>query len=106
MEIEINKEYGSEGATVQSVLERGAENYEEAKEAAAGMYAKTVKAAGDALEQTKSYGSSHPGKAILISLGIGTGVGYLLGSGSRNRTERIARPVARAISTIAKEFMR
>jgi hypothetical protein len=58
-------------------------------------------------EQAKLYGRENPDKAILIALGIGVGLGFLLGASSRrSRTGRFARPVVNALSDIALEFLR
>jgi ElaB/YqjD/DUF883 family membrane-anchored ribosome-binding protein len=117
MDIEMNKyetrkqkEMGGPGrdsATAQSILERGAEAYGQVEKAVSDVSDKTAQAVSETYEQAKSYSRKNPGKAILIALGIGVGLGFLFGASSRHsRTGRIARPVVNALSDIALEFLR
>ena len=117
MDVEKNKyetpkqqmagEPGSASATAQSILERGAEVYGQAEQAVSDVYDKTAQAVSETYEQAKSYSSENPGKTILIALGIGVGLGFLLGASSRrSRTGRFAQPVVNALSDIALEFFR
>ena len=117
MDVEHNKyetpkqqmveEPGSASAAAQSILERGAEVYGQAEQAVSDVYDKTAQAVSETYEQAKSYSSENPGKTILIALGIGVGLGFLLGASSRrSRTGRFARPVVNALSDIALEFFR
>ena len=100
-------EPGSDSATAQSILERGAEAYGQAEKAVSEVSDKTAKAVSETYEQAKSYSRNNPGKAILIALGIGVGLGFLFGASSRHsRTGRIARPVVNALSDVALEFLR
>ena len=95
------------GDTAQSILERGAEAYGQAEKAVSEVYDKTAQAVGETYEQAKSYSKKNPDKALLIALGIGVGLGFLLGASShRSRTGRFARPVVNALSDIALEFLR
>lgn len=98
-------ELGSAGATVESTLERGAEVYGQAKEAVNDVYAKTAQAVSETYEKAKSYSTENPGKAMLIGLGVGVGLGFLLGANThQSRASRFARPVVNALSEIAREF--
>jgi ElaB/YqjD/DUF883 family membrane-anchored ribosome-binding protein len=117
MDIEKNKyetpkqqmvgEPGSASATAQSILERGAETYGQAEQAVSAAYEKTTQAVSETYGKVKSYSSENPGKTILIALGIGVGLGFLLGASSRrSRTGRFAEPVVNALSDIALEFFR
>ena len=119
MDIEKNKyetpkqqkvgEPGSASATVQSTLERGAQVYGQAEQAVSDVYDKTAKAVSKTYEQAKSYSNENPGKTILIALGIGVGLGFLLGASSssrRSRTSRFAQPVVNALSDLAQEYFR
>jgi ElaB/YqjD/DUF883 family membrane-anchored ribosome-binding protein len=117
MDIEKNKyetpkqqkvgEPGSASATAQSILDRGAEVYGQTEQAVSDVYDKTAQAVSETYEQAKSYSSENPGKTILIALGIGVGLGFLLGASSRrSRTGRLAQPVVNALSDIALEFFR
>ena len=100
-------EPGSAGATAQNTLERGAKAYGQAKEAVSDAYDKTAQTVSETYEQAKGYSSENPGKTILIALGIGVGLGFLLGASSRHsRTGRFAKPVVNALSDIALEFFR
>ena len=100
-------EPGSAGAAAQTMMERGAEVYGQAEQAVSDVYDKTAQTVSKTYEQAKSYSSENPGKAILIALGIGVGLGFLLGASSRHsRTGRFAQPVVNALSDIALEFFR
>jgi len=117
MEVEKNKyespeqqmvgEPGSASATAQSTLERGAKAYGQAEQAVSDAYDKTAQTVSETYEQAKGYSSENPGKTILIALGIGVGLGFLLGASSRrSRAGRFAQPVVNALSDIALEFFR
>ncbi len=117
MDVEHNKyktpkpqmvgEPGSAGDTTQGILEGGAEVYGQAEQAVSDVYDKTAQAVSETYEQAKSYSSENPGKTILIALGIGVGLGFLLGASSRRSgTGRFARPVVNALSDIALEVFR
>jgi ElaB/YqjD/DUF883 family membrane-anchored ribosome-binding protein len=100
-------EPGSASATAQTMMERGAEVYGQAEQAVSDVYDKTAQTVSETYEQAKSYGTENPGKTILIALGIGVGLGFLLGASSRHsRTGRFAQPVVNALSDIALEFFR
>ena len=101
------REPGSAGATAQSTLERGAQVYGQAEQAVSDVYDKTAQTVSETYEQAKSYSTENPGKTILIALGIGVGLGFLLSASSRrSRTGRLAQPVVNALSDIALEFFR
>jgi ElaB/YqjD/DUF883 family membrane-anchored ribosome-binding protein len=117
MDVEHNKreahkqqmvgEADSASATAESILERGAEVYEQAEQAASDVYDKTAQTVSETYEQAKNYSTENPFKTVLIALGIGVGVGFLLGASSRrSRTGRFAQPVVNALSDIALEFFR
>jgi len=117
MDVEKNKyetpkqqkvgEPGSASATAQTMMERGAEVYGQAEQAVSDVYDKTAQTVSETYEQAKSYSTENPGKTILIALGIGVGLGFLLGASShRSRTSRYAQPVVNALSDIAQEYFR
>ena len=96
-----------ESGTAESIMERGAEVYGQAKQAVSDVYDKTAKVVCKTCEQAKSYSSENPGKTILIALGVGIGLGVLLGAKThRSRTSRYAQPVVNALSDIALELFR
>ena len=92
----------------ETIIERGAEVYGQAEQAVSHVYDKTAQAVSETYDQAKSYSSENPGKTILIALGIGVGLGFLLGASSRRsgRGGRFAQPVVNALSDIALEFFR
>jgi ElaB/YqjD/DUF883 family membrane-anchored ribosome-binding protein len=97
----------SANAAAQSLLERGTEAYEQAEQAVSDVYDRTAQTVNETYEHAKSYSTENPGKTILIALGIGVGLGFLLGASSRrSRTGRIAQPVVNALSDIALEIFR
>lgn len=92
--------------------------YDKTSEAVGNAYDKTAEAAGNAYDKTSkavsttygvvvNYGSENPGKTILIALGLGAGVGFMIGAGYRSsRNSRFAQPVVNALSDIAMGFFR
>jgi ElaB/YqjD/DUF883 family membrane-anchored ribosome-binding protein len=104
---QIAAELDVAGADAQSILEHGADVYGQAEQAVSDVYDKTAEVVSQTYEQAKSYSIENPGKTILITLGIGFGLGLLLGAGSRrSRTGRFAQPVVNALSDIALAFFR
>jgi len=98
---------GSESDSAQDIQEHGAEDYEQAEHTVSDVYDKTAQAVNETCEQAKIYSRKKPGKAILIVLGIGVGLGFLLGVRSRaTRSGRFAKPVVNALSEIALESFR
>ena len=92
---------GSDHTAEQAFFKRGEEAYGQAEEAVSDAYDKTY-------EKARSYSSDNPGKSILIALGIGVGLGFILASSTRRPgvTGRIARPVVNALSDIALDYWR
>lgn len=92
--------------------------YDKTAEAAGNAYDKTSEVVGNAYDKTSkavsttygvvvNYGSENPGKTILIALGLGAGVGFMIGAGYRSsRNSRFAQPVVNALSDIAMGFFR
>jgi len=103
-----NKNTGTPGSdTAQSSMERGAEIYGHAEQAISDAYDKTSRKVSETYDRARNYSNENPGKSILIALGIGVGLGFLLGSGSRHsRTGRFAEPVVNALSDIALTYFR
>jgi len=100
-------ESASASATAQDMLERGAEVYEQTEQAVSDVYDKTAQTVSETYEQAKTYSTENPFKTVLIALGIGVGVGFLLGASTRrSRAGRFAQPVVNALSDIALEFFR
>ena len=103
---ELAEESGSD-STVQSTMERGAEIYGQAEEAVSAAYDKTALAVSETYEKARNYSSENPGRTMLAALGIGLGLGFILGAGSRRwRTGIYVRPVVSAFSDIALRFFR
>ena len=101
------EESGSAGAAAHSTLERGAEAYEQMEKTVSDIYDKTAQAVSETYEKARSYSNENPGKTVLIALGIGVGLGFLLGASSRrSRTGRFPEPVLNALSDIALELFR
>ena len=97
----------SGSADAQSILERRAEVHEQAEPAVSDGCEKTARVVSETYGQAKIYSRRNPGKTILIALGVGVGLGFLLGANSRHsRTGRFARPVVNALSDIALEIFR
>jgi len=102
------EESGSASAAAQNILEKSAEAYGQAEQVVSDVYDKTSEKVSETYEKAKDYSSENPGKVILIALGIGVGLGFLLGSSTRRSgvTGRLARPVVNALSDIALDFWR
>lgn len=91
----------------QRILKRGGEAYEHAEKAVSGVYDKAAQAVVKTYEHGKSYSRKNPGKAMFIALGLGVGIGFLFGGGSRHaRPGRFSRPVVNALSDIALQLFR
>ena len=100
-------EPGSASAAAQSTLDGGAEVYGQAERAVSEVYDKSAQTVSKTYEQAMSYSSENPGKTILIALGIGVGLGFLLGASShRLRTGGFDQPVVNALSDIASKLFR
>jgi ElaB/YqjD/DUF883 family membrane-anchored ribosome-binding protein len=98
---------GRMSAVAESILERGTEVYGKARHAVSTAYDKTSDKVSKTCVKAKVYSVENPGKTVLIALGIGAGVGFLLGAKShRSRTSRIAQPMVNALSDIALAFFR
>jgi len=130
MDVENHKNKADRhSAAAHTTMEQGAEILEKAGAAASDTYDKTAEAVGNAYDKTSEvvsdaydktskavsgtyemvmdYGSENPGKTILIALGVGAGVAFFLGAGSRRlRSGRFAQPVVNAIADIAMGFFR
>jgi hypothetical protein len=104
-----NRARGSDvGHATEDFANRGAEAYAKTKEAVSTAYDKTTEVLNDTYARVVIYGRKNPGKAMLIAFGAGTGVGFLLAAGGRNRsrTPYFGEPVVNAVSQIASEFLR
>jgi len=98
---------GGASATAQHVLERGCKVYGQAEQVVSDAYDKTAQAVSETYEKVKGYSTENPGRTILVALGIGVGLGFLLGANSRrSRTSRFAQPLVNALSDFALEFFR
>jgi ElaB/YqjD/DUF883 family membrane-anchored ribosome-binding protein len=95
-------------ADQQRNLEHGAEVLGQAQEAVSEVYDKTAQTVSETYAHVKRYGGKNPGKTMIIALGVGVGLGFLLGANSRRSgaTGRFARPVVTALSDVALEFFR
>ncbi len=102
------EESGSDSAADQSTLEHGAEVLGQAQEAVSDVYDKTARTVSQTYAHVKNYSSKNPGKTMILALGIGVGLGFLLGASSRRSgiTGRFARPVVNALSDVALGFFR
>jgi ElaB/YqjD/DUF883 family membrane-anchored ribosome-binding protein len=100
------EESGSVSAAAQNILEKSAEAYGQAEQVVSDVYDKTTEKVSETYEKAKSFSNENPGKSILIALGIGIGLGFLLGASTRRSgfTGRLARPVVNALSDIALDF--
>lgn len=106
-EQQSGKESGHDSAADQSLLERGTEALGSAEKAVGDVYDKTTQKVSETYEQAKSYSSDNPGKTVLIALGIGVGLGFLLGASTRHsRGSQYAEPVVNALSDMALRFFR
>ena len=97
----------SAGATAQDLLDRGAKVYGHAEQAVSEVYDKTAQAVSETYEKAKGYSTENPGKTLLVALGIGVGLGFLLGANSRrSRTSQFAQPLVNALSDSALAYFR
>jgi ElaB/YqjD/DUF883 family membrane-anchored ribosome-binding protein len=97
---------GKQGSA-QDMWEKGAEVYDQTKQAATQAYEKAANTLSSTYDQALTYGRENPGRFTLIAFGAGIGVGVLLAAGGgRPRTRRYAEPVVNALYDIALEFFR
>jgi ElaB/YqjD/DUF883 family membrane-anchored ribosome-binding protein len=97
----------TDAGAAQSILKRGGEAYEHAEKAVSEVYDKAAQAVVGTYEHGKSYSRKNPDKALFIALGLGVGIGFLFGAGSRHAPAgRFARPVVKALSGIASQLFR
>lgn len=80
---ETAEESGGVGAAAQGIIERGTRIYGQVEQSVTDAYNKTSRAVKDTYDRTRTYSSENPGKTILLSLGIGMGLGLLLSVGAR-----------------------
>jgi ElaB/YqjD/DUF883 family membrane-anchored ribosome-binding protein len=100
-------EPGNSGAKTKSTLEHGAEAFGHAEQTVRDAYGKTSEKVGETYDKAKDYSRDNPGKTLLITLGIGIGIGLLLGGSThRTRAGRLAQPVVHALSDIAMAYFR
>jgi len=97
--------------TVENAYEKTAqkvgETYEKLAPNAQEAIDKSTQAVNRTYQNTREYSVENPGKAILVALGIGAGIGFIWGSNSRHsRGGRYARPIVNAVSDVALEFFR
>ena len=99
---------GSYSSADQTLMDRGAEALGTAEKVAGEVYDKTSQKVSETYEQAKIYGSDNPGKTVLIALGIGVGLGFLLGASTRHSRggSQYAEPVVHALSDMALRFFR
>jgi ElaB/YqjD/DUF883 family membrane-anchored ribosome-binding protein len=91
----------SAGAMAQDILERGAEAYGQAEMAVSDAYDETASKVNKTYKKIKNYSTQNPGKTILVTLGMGMGLGIILGAFSSHycsRTSRDNGPVVKALS--------
>lgn len=101
------KPNNGDSADARSARERGAAFYGKTKTAVSDAYSKTSHAAGATYAQVKSYSGKNPGKTLIVALGLGAGVGFLLGANThRMRAGRNSTSVVKALSNIAMSYFR
>ena len=101
------QQQSGDGNAFESTVKRAPEFYSNARRAVGDAYSKTTRMASQAYTQSKAYSMDNPGKAILMAMGIGVGIGFLLAANSRrSRVDRIGRPVIDALASIGREFFR
>jgi len=107
MEGEMNRPNEPGRQSAQDIMNEGARAFDETKRAMGHAYDQSARALSQTYDQALDYGRQNPGKALLLSFGIGVGVGMLLlGSARRSRVSRYGEPVVNALSNMAMEFIR
>jgi ElaB/YqjD/DUF883 family membrane-anchored ribosome-binding protein len=104
---ESTGEPGNSGSKTKSSLEHGAEAFGNAEQTVSDARDKTSEKVGETYDKAKNYIHDNPGKTLLVTLGIGVGIGLLLGGSThRTRIGRLAQPVVHALSDIALAYFR
>src|SRR5512138_1033807 len=107
MEGEMNRPNEPGLRSAQDIMNQGQRAFDETKRAMGQAYDQSARALHQPYDQALDYGRQKPGKAVLISFGIGVGVGMLLvASTRRSRVSRYGDPVVNALSNMAMEFIR
>ncbi|HWX42641.1 MAG TPA: hypothetical protein VN345_15930 [Blastocatellia bacterium] len=85
---------------------RASEVYDQTKKVVEDAYEKTAAAVTEKYDQAVTYGREKPVNLALIAFGTGVGLGLVLATSlrSRNRTNRVVRPVLNALTEIALEL--
>lgn len=86
--------------------DRSAGAYAQTKETVSEAYGKTTAALNDTYAWAMTYGRNHPGRTMLIALGAGAGIGFLVAAKgrTRSRTPYFGEPMVNAVSQIASEL--
>jgi ElaB/YqjD/DUF883 family membrane-anchored ribosome-binding protein len=98
---------GKESDHAQQTQENSAV-YQKAARKFSGAYDRTTEKVSSSYCKARDYSHDNPGKAMLITLGIGLGIGLLLSTNLHHysRSSRIAQPVINALSDVATQFFR
>jgi ElaB/YqjD/DUF883 family membrane-anchored ribosome-binding protein len=95
---------GSEHKEFGRQIERGAEA---TRDALSNAYDTTSAALNDTYEWLMNYGRDNPGRTILIALGAGAGIGFLLANHrASSRPAAYFDPVVNAVSRFASDVFR
>jgi len=96
----------AEGA-LEKATDMGAETYAKTEKIVTDAYGKTADAVQKTYHKAEKFSVENPGATILIAVGVGVGLGFLLGASyRRGGAGRFARPVVHALSDIASEYFR
>jgi len=98
----------SAGAAREKVEDRGARVVDQAKLKVGQAYNQANRSLNEQYGRVIDYGRENPGKATLIALGVGVGVGLLVAGSfnARSRRSRLFEPVMNALSAIAYNLVR
>ncbi|SDB61500.1 hypothetical protein SAMN05660653_03203 [Desulfonatronum thiosulfatophilum] len=109
---EVPKKEGFGESRLDTSVERGmgdrkSESWDKAEKEFGDAYQKTGKAMHQTYDRAMHYSSEHPGKTVLMALGIGVGLGFVWGASARHyRRNQFIEPITYALSDVVQKVLR
>ncbi|GAB6058140.1 hypothetical protein [Desulfonatronum parangueonense] len=102
---DVQRDY--ETAIGPGMEDRRAASWDKAERELGDVYEKTGKVMNKTYDRAKSYSCEKPGTTVLIALGVGVGLGFLLGASSRrSRRNEFVEPFTYALSDVVQKVLR
>ncbi|GAB6061255.1 hypothetical protein [Desulfonatronum parangueonense] len=86
---------------------RHAESWDKSEKHIGDAYEKTGRAMSQMYDRAVNYSGEHPGKAVLIAVGMGVGLGFIWGASARRyRKNQFIEPITYALSDVVQKVLR